>query len=181
MTAPETVVVTGTANTDGGRWGDYASMSVDPFDDCTFWYVSQYFAAPFGSGWSTQIASAVFPAGSGAGQCPPTTCVTRPGTQPLIGSATVPGDNQITVNWGAVANAIGYRIYRGTSTGSELLLASVGAATAYITIPTQGGVKHAYRSAWRQTRQGRCADWSGRTSATRPARNLAELSERLRP
>ena len=25
------------------RWGDYTSMSVDPFDDCTFWYVNQYY------------------------------------------------------------------------------------------------------------------------------------------
>ena len=24
------------------RWGDYSSMSVDPVDDCTFWYTGQY-------------------------------------------------------------------------------------------------------------------------------------------
>jgi hypothetical protein len=26
------------------RWGDYSSMTVDPVDGCTFWYVTQYFA-----------------------------------------------------------------------------------------------------------------------------------------
>jgi hypothetical protein len=26
------------------HWGDYTSMTVDPVDDCTFWYVTQYFA-----------------------------------------------------------------------------------------------------------------------------------------
>jgi hypothetical protein len=24
------------------RWGDYSAMSVDPSDDCTFWYTSEY-------------------------------------------------------------------------------------------------------------------------------------------
>jgi hypothetical protein len=24
------------------RWGDYSSMSIDPVDDCTFWFTSQY-------------------------------------------------------------------------------------------------------------------------------------------
>jgi hypothetical protein len=26
------------------RWGDYSSMTVDPVDGCTFWYVTEYFA-----------------------------------------------------------------------------------------------------------------------------------------
>lgn len=30
------------AQTSSGRWGDYASMQVDPIDDCTFWLTSQY-------------------------------------------------------------------------------------------------------------------------------------------
>ena len=29
---------------DSGHWGDYTSMTVDPIDGCTFWYVTQYFA-----------------------------------------------------------------------------------------------------------------------------------------
>ena len=162
MTAPETVVVTGTANNPGGRWGDYASMSVDPFDDCTFWYVSQYFAAPFGSGWSTQIASAVFPAGSGAGQCPPTTCVTRPGAQPLIGTATVPGDNQITVTWTGVTPAPGaYAIERaeGTCAAAGLyrpLAATAGTASSFTDTNVQGGIKYAYRVRAAADAAGKC-------------------------
>ena len=27
------------------RWGDYTSMNVDPVDDCTFWYINEYFPA----------------------------------------------------------------------------------------------------------------------------------------
>jgi hypothetical protein len=25
-----------------GHWGDYSSLSVDPVDDCTFWYTTEY-------------------------------------------------------------------------------------------------------------------------------------------
>ena len=29
--------------TTSSRWGDYTSMNVDPVDDCTFWYVNEYY------------------------------------------------------------------------------------------------------------------------------------------
>src|SRR6185503_10319230 len=28
----------------GNRWGDYSTMSIDPVDDCTFWYTQEYYA-----------------------------------------------------------------------------------------------------------------------------------------
>jgi len=30
------------SKTDNERWGDYSGMAVDPSDDCTFWYTSEY-------------------------------------------------------------------------------------------------------------------------------------------
>jgi hypothetical protein len=42
------------------RWGDYSSMSVDPVDDCTFWYTNEYLTATGSFNWSTQIASFKF-------------------------------------------------------------------------------------------------------------------------
>lgn len=42
------------------RWGDYSSMTVDPVDDCTFWYVNQYLSADqTGSAiiWKTRISN----------------------------------------------------------------------------------------------------------------------------
>jgi hypothetical protein len=39
------------------RWGDYSSMSVDPADDCTFWYTTQYLATDGTWNWKTKIAS----------------------------------------------------------------------------------------------------------------------------
>ncbi len=44
------------------RWGDYSSMSVDPSDDCTFWYTTQYLKTSGDFNWSTRIISFKFPA-----------------------------------------------------------------------------------------------------------------------
>jgi hypothetical protein len=43
------------------RWGDYSSMSVDPIDDCTFWYTSEYLNTSGTFNWRTYIASFKFP------------------------------------------------------------------------------------------------------------------------
>jgi hypothetical protein len=42
------------------RWGDYSSISVDPADDCTFWYTTEYLLSNGDFNWSTQIASFKF-------------------------------------------------------------------------------------------------------------------------
>ena len=39
------------------RWGDYSAMSVDPVDDCTFWYTNEYLKSSGTFNWSTRIAS----------------------------------------------------------------------------------------------------------------------------
>lgn len=48
------------------RWGDYSSMAVDPHDDCTFWYTTEYSTPPnilgiFNFFWGTVIGSFHFP------------------------------------------------------------------------------------------------------------------------
>jgi hypothetical protein len=46
-----------------GRWGDYSSLTVDPTDDCTFWFTSEYLTTDLqvlGS-WRTRIGSFRFP------------------------------------------------------------------------------------------------------------------------
>jgi hypothetical protein len=54
MTIPEVLIYGGTYSQSGiDRWGDYACMSVDPVDDSTFWFTTEYMA----SGWRTRIAS----------------------------------------------------------------------------------------------------------------------------
>jgi hypothetical protein len=44
-----------------GRWGDYSMMSVDPTDDCTFWYTQEYVETTGFATWRTRIGSFKFP------------------------------------------------------------------------------------------------------------------------
>ena len=39
------------------RWGDYTHLSIDPVDDCTFWFTGQYLKADGTFNWSTRVAS----------------------------------------------------------------------------------------------------------------------------
>ncbi|HEY3778661.1 MAG TPA: hypothetical protein VGL35_11445 [Rhizomicrobium sp.] len=49
---------------DSQRWGDYSSMSVDPSDDCTFWYSQMYYNKKRGGNasvdWDTRIVAFKF-------------------------------------------------------------------------------------------------------------------------
>ncbi len=58
----ETVAVAGTGAqlTNLSRWGDYSSMSVDPSDDSTFWFTTEYLKSDGTFNWSTRIFSISF-------------------------------------------------------------------------------------------------------------------------
>ena len=59
----ETRVVTGTGSQTGtlARWGDYSAMTVDPVDDCTFWYTDEYMKVTGTFDWNTRIVNFKFP------------------------------------------------------------------------------------------------------------------------
>jgi len=67
MTLGEGSVIDGTGvqTTTNSRWGDYTSLNIDPVDDCTFWYVNEYYTAAgqasSTAGWQTRIASFKLP------------------------------------------------------------------------------------------------------------------------
>jgi hypothetical protein len=42
------------------RWGDYSSMSIDPSDDCTFWYAQEYYKTSGFGTWNTRLANFKF-------------------------------------------------------------------------------------------------------------------------
>ncbi len=43
------------------RWGDYSALSIDPSDDCTFWYTTEYIPETAkAASWQTRIASFKF-------------------------------------------------------------------------------------------------------------------------
>src|SRR5439155_1342049 len=64
----ENSIIEGTGSQTGGldRWGDYSSISIDPADDCTFWYTSEYLAASGSFNWHTRIGSFKFTSCGGA-------------------------------------------------------------------------------------------------------------------
>jgi hypothetical protein len=52
---------TGSQTGTGNRWGDYSDLTIDPVDDCTFWYTNEYYAATGTFNWRTRIGSFKFP------------------------------------------------------------------------------------------------------------------------
>lgn len=55
------IEATGVQTSSSNRWGDYASMDVDPYDDCTFWFTSEYIQNTGSANWRTKIGSFRFP------------------------------------------------------------------------------------------------------------------------
>jgi hypothetical protein len=77
---------TGTSN----RWGDYSALSIDPEDDCTFWYTQEYYATTSSFNWRTRVGNFKF-AGCGGGPTPTptrTSTATRTPTATPIRTAT---------------------------------------------------------------------------------------------
>lgn len=62
MTLHESILAEGAAaQTNGTRWEDYATTAMDPVDDCTFWYVGDYYQAG-ATTYSTRIGAFRLPA-----------------------------------------------------------------------------------------------------------------------
>jgi hypothetical protein len=53
----DVVVGSGAQTHSSSRWGNYSSMDVDPADDCTFWYTTEYYDQTSTAGWKTKITS----------------------------------------------------------------------------------------------------------------------------
>jgi len=69
----EQLIVNGSGSQTGGvsRWGDYSAMTVDPVDDCTFWYTQEYIQSTGSLNWNTRISNLLFPnCGNGSGPSP---------------------------------------------------------------------------------------------------------------
>ncbi|MBA3513667.1 MAG: carboxypeptidase regulatory-like domain-containing protein, partial [Pyrinomonadaceae bacterium] len=48
----------GTQQASGNRWGDYTGLTVDPVDDCTFWYTNEYYPAGHTQfNWKTKVGT----------------------------------------------------------------------------------------------------------------------------
>jgi cellulose 1,4-beta-cellobiosidase len=106
------------------RWGDYSSMSIDPVDDCTFWYTTEFLQNDGSFNWRTWITSFKF-ATCGGG------VVTPPAAPTNLQATAGPSAGQISLSWTASAGATSYNVLRSTTSGSESLIASNVGATSY--------------------------------------------------
>ena len=70
-------VQTNTPVNAGSRWGDYSAMTLDPVDQCTFYYTNEYLQTNGAFNWSTTIASFRFPS-----------CTSAPAWGTLTGTVT---------------------------------------------------------------------------------------------
>jgi hypothetical protein len=139
----ETIVVTGAGSQTGGldRWGDYSSMSIDPVDDCTFWYTTEYVPANGSFNWSTAIVSFKL---SGCGGAPP-----PPPAAPTGLATTLVAYNEVDLHWNDNStNEDGFRILRctGASCTPTTAMGSVGpGVTSYNDTTVAASTDYGYK------------------------------------
>ncbi len=56
MGAEATLHAGAASQTSSPRWGDYSTMTVDPVDDCTFWFTTEYLQTTT-AGWRTRVGT----------------------------------------------------------------------------------------------------------------------------
>ena len=79
MNVAETSIIEGTgAQTQASRWGDYAAMSVDPTDNTTFWFTTEYYATTSSYNFSSRIAHFDLGGTTTPGNTAPTVSITSP-------------------------------------------------------------------------------------------------------
>lgn len=67
MNVDETLIFAGAGSQEGAsRWGDYSKMAVDPSDDNTFWFTTEYYAETASFDFKTRVASFVLNDNPGA-------------------------------------------------------------------------------------------------------------------
>jgi hypothetical protein len=91
----ETNIVTGTGSQTGTltRWGDYSAITIDPVDDCTFWYTTEYMKTSGTFNWNTRIANFKFP---GCGGTPDFSLSASPTSVSVTQGGS--GSSTVTVN-----------------------------------------------------------------------------------
>ena len=87
---------TGSQTGTSSRWGDYSDLTIDPVDDCTFWYTNEYYSTTTSFNWKTRIGNFKMP---GCSLSPTFTLGVVPGSQDIC----VPANGVYTVNVGSVS------------------------------------------------------------------------------
>ncbi|MEI8046083.1 MAG: BACON domain-containing carbohydrate-binding protein [Bacteroidota bacterium] len=137
MDFAEDTIHLGTASQTGyERWGDYAQLCVDPSDDATFWFTTEYIQ---GGGRKTKIASFQ------VGPIFPTADFTASNTLPCLSSTTVAFISQSTNNpteylWHFTPNLVTYTDGTdSTSINPKVIFNAYGTYTVALKVTNGGG------------------------------------------
>jgi IPT/TIG domain len=103
------------------RWGDYSAMTIDPVDDCTFWYTNEYLKSSGTFNWSTRIASFSFPSCFGLAAAPTVSSIA-----PTSGPAA--GGTAVTIS--GTGFAAGATVTLGGSAATSVVVGSATSITA---------------------------------------------------
>jgi hypothetical protein len=132
------VAGTGVQRDTSSRWGDYSSLTVDPADDCTFWYTTEYYTATGqarGPGaWQTRIGSFKFAQCTAAPQGTMQGTVTVCGSGVPIAGAAVQmsnGFSQVTDAAGHYARNLAPGTYEVTASKAGF---AAGSATGVVVV-----------------------------------------------
>jgi hypothetical protein len=141
----ENVLTTGAGSQTGSlsRWGDYSAMTIDPADDCTFWYTSEYLKTTGSFNWSTRIGSFRFP-GCGSAPTPDFTIAASPGSLSIVqggsdgGTVTVTSINGFSSPVGLSCTGLPAGVSCGFSPASVTPPSNLGAASS-LTVSVSAG------------------------------------------
>jgi hypothetical protein len=102
----------------GHFWGATSNLTVDPSDDCTFWFTGEYYGDSSLAGWQTRIGSFQFPACASAATPTPTSTgtVTATATALVTSTATLTPTPTATVTLTGTATATATGILTSTAT-----------------------------------------------------------------
>jgi hypothetical protein len=144
----EQLIVGGGGSQTGGqnRWGDYSAMTVDPVDDCTFWYTQEYIQSTGSFNWNTRIANLIFPncgsnANSPTAVLSPTKLafVKTPIGQTASLAVTLTNTGSATLNLSNVATSGDYAVL-ANACGTQVLAGANCSITVGFT-PTKKGAR----------------------------------------
>jgi hypothetical protein len=129
------------------RWGDYTSVTVDPTDDCTFWFTEEYEKVTGGFNWSTAIGTFSFPGCSGSPSfsltAVPNTVTVSQGSSGASTITVVPQNGfsgSVTLSASGLPSGVtaAFTPNPTTTTSALTLTASATAATGTVTVTITG-------------------------------------------
>jgi len=153
----ELTIQNGAGSQNGGltRWGDYSALSVDPVDDCTMWYTTEYLKTTGSFNWSTRMGNFKFASCSAAPDysvtaTPASQSVTQGGSTSYTVAVTPSGGFTGTVNLsvsglpaGATASFNPASLASGSSTLTVTTASTTPAGSFSLTITgTSGTLSH---------------------------------------